>query len=366
MSTNQNNLSYRNYYMSLALMHAQKNLGNTKDNPSVGCVICKNKSLISIGTTSIKGRPHAEVNAIKLSKTNLRGSDIFISLEPCSHYGKTPPCINLIIKKKINKVFFSIKDPDPRTYNKSIKLLKSKGLHVKHGLIRDKSNIFYRSYLKSKKNKMPFVTFKLAISRDYFIVNKKAKYITNLYSIGRSHMMRYYHDCIISSSKSIITDNSKLTCRINGLSNGSPARIILDRELKIPITANVYKDAYKFNTIVFYNKNSNKINKLRKMKVKLIRADVNDKKNLDLKKILIKLKKLGFSRVLLECGLKMGKSFLDDNLIDDFKLFVAKEKLGKDGKYNASTFIKNITKNKKTFKERVNLLGDELFSYRLK
>jgi len=366
MSINQNKTSNRNFFMKLALKQAQRNLGNTRENPSVGCVITKNNNLISAGSTSINGRPHAEVNAINSSKITLNDSELYVSLEPCTHYGKTPPCVNLITKKNINKVFFSIKDPDIRTYNKSIKFFKNKGIYVNYGLLKDETKSFYRSYFKFKKNKLPFVTYKLAISRDYFIVNKKDKYITNEFSRGRVHLMRYNHDCIITSSKSIISDNSKLTCRIDGLICRSPARIILDKKLKIPLSSNIIKQANKFNTIIFYNKKNYKIKILRKLKVKLIKMPIDDEKNLDLEKVLIKTRKLGFSRILLECGAKLGKNFLKKNLIDDFKLFKSNKNLGKNGNYNVSKILKSIIYSKKFEKEKVNLFGDKLFSYRLK
>ena len=112
--------------MRLALAQAYKNLGNTGENPSVGCVITKSNSIISLGYTHINGRPHAEQNAISSCKFNLKGSEIYVTLEPCSHYGKTPPCTKAIIKKGLKKVFFSLNDPDIRSYNKSAKLLKKK------------------------------------------------------------------------------------------------------------------------------------------------------------------------------------------------------------------------------------------------
>ena len=126
MFINQNKHANHSFFMRLALAQAQKNLGNTKENPSVGCVITKNNSIISIGFTSINGRPHAEQNAINLSKTNLKNSELYVTLEPCSHYGKTSPCTKSIIKNGIKKVFFSINDPDLRSYNKSTKLLRRK------------------------------------------------------------------------------------------------------------------------------------------------------------------------------------------------------------------------------------------------
>ena len=124
MSTNQNKKNRDSYFMSLALKQAMINLGNTKKNPSVGCVITKNNSIISTGRTGRSGRPHAEYNAIKNIRKNLINSSLYVTLEPCSHYGKTPPCVKEIIKRKVKKVFFSIKDPDQRSYNKSFKILE--------------------------------------------------------------------------------------------------------------------------------------------------------------------------------------------------------------------------------------------------
>ena len=120
--------------MNLALKQAKINLGNTKENPAVGCIITKNNCVISSGYTSINGRPHAEQNAINFSKKSLNNSELYVTLEPCSHYGKTPPCVNSIIKSKIKKVIFSIKDPDPRSFNKCAKKLISRGINVINGV----------------------------------------------------------------------------------------------------------------------------------------------------------------------------------------------------------------------------------------
>ena len=124
--------------MRLALEQAKKILGNTKKNPAVGCIIIKNHHVISAGNTSINGRPHAEQNAINFSKTNLKNSELYVTLEPCSHYGETPPCVKLIIKSKIKKVIFSIKDPDPRSFNKCAKKLKARGIIVVNDVLKDK------------------------------------------------------------------------------------------------------------------------------------------------------------------------------------------------------------------------------------
>ena len=150
MSTNQNNSKKDIFFMNLALNQASISLGNTKGNPAVGCVIVRNNTLIGAGYTSINGRPHAEHNAINLLKKNVKGSELYVTLEPCSHYGKTPPCVNTIIKSGIKRVFFSSKDPDLRSYNKSIKLFKKNKIIARNGILYLDIREFYKSYIQSK------------------------------------------------------------------------------------------------------------------------------------------------------------------------------------------------------------------------
>ena len=235
-------------------MQAQRNLGNTKENPAVGCVIVKNDCIISAGCTGINGRPHAEQNAITYSKNDIKNSDLYVTLEPCSHYGRTPPCVKTIIRNKIKRVFFSLNDPDRRSYNKSTKQLKKNKIRVQNGILGSDIKNFYKSYFKYKENILPFVTAKMAISKDFYTNSKKKKWITNKFSRGRVHLMRSNHDCILTSINTIIIDNPRFTCRIRGLEDNSPSRIILDKKLKIHITSNIVRSANKYRTIIFFNK----------------------------------------------------------------------------------------------------------------
>ena len=366
MFINQNKISYNSYFMRLALYQAQKNLGNTKENPSVGCVITKNNSVISVGSTGLNGRPHAEKNAISFSQTFLKGSELYSTLEPCSHYGLTPPCTKLIIKNKIKKVIFSIKDPDLRSNDMCNKILRNNKIKTTEGICLNELNLFYRSYIKSKTSFLPFVTCKIAISKDYFTVNKKKKWITNKFSRGRVHLMRSNHDCIITSSKTIIEDNPRLTCRIDGLYKRTPARIILDNKLKVPISSNVIKDARKYKTIIFYNKyDKKKAQLLKKFKVDLYKIPLNKNRDLNLKMLLIKAKTLGFYRIFLESGMKLSTNFLNYNLVDDLKIFVSDKNLGKNGSHNIKKYFKSLLKNKHIKKEKVNLFGEEILTYNL-
>ena len=353
--------------MNLALEQAKKILGNTKKNPAVGCIIIKNNHVVSAGNTSMNGKPHAEQNAINFSKTNLKNSKLYVTLEPCSHYGKTPPCVKSIIKSKIKKVIFSIKDPDPRSFNKCSRKLKSRGIVVVNEVLKDKIKFFYRSYFKFKKNNLPFVTSKLAISKDFYTINKKDKWITNELSRGRVHLMRASHDCIMTSSKTIIKDNPRLTCRIEGLTDRSPARIIFDNKLKIKINSRIIKDAKKYRTIIFYNRvNKRKIRLLKKLKVRIYKIPIDTDRNLDLKKSLIKAHELGYSRIFLESGIKLITNFLSKKLVDDFKLFISDKNLKRNGSGNIRKYLELALKNKKEIIEKVNLSGEKLISYKLK
>ena len=254
MSTRKDKFSNKDIkYMNLALNLARSRHGLTGINPSVGCVIVKNDEIISIGQTGYNGKPHAEYNAIKNSDQNLEGSKMYISLEPCCHYGKTPPCTKIIIKNKISEVIYSIEDIDNKVRGKSFKILKLKNIDVKKGLLKKEISNFYDPYFFNRKNKRPYVTGKIAISKNNLIYSKGTKRITDSYSDKFSHYLRYKNDSILITYKTLNKDNPKLNCRLEGLSRFSPKRIILDNCLKTKTTSYIYRTANKNNTIIFYN-----------------------------------------------------------------------------------------------------------------
>ena len=366
MFTNQNKLSIHNFFMSLAIAEAKKNLGGTKENPSVGCVITKNNSVIGIGSTGIGGRPHAEYNAINFSKEKVKGSKMYVTLEPCSHYGLTKPCTNLVIKNKLKHVIFSSKDPDFRSYNKSSKLLKKNKIFVSSCISLSQTKDFYRSYFKSKNNLLPFVSVKIAVSKDQYSIDKRKKWITNYFSRARGHLLRSSHDCILTTSNTIISDNPILTCRISGLSHKSPSRIILDNKLRVPVNSKVINGSLNHRTIIFFNQiNKRKIKLFKKRGVETYKISKDENGNLDLKEVLLKAKDLGFHRILIESGMTLISNILINNLADDLKLFISNKNLGNNGESNIKKKIKFFLKKKKKSKERVNLFGDKLINYKI-
>ncbi|MBA1337483.1 MAG: diaminohydroxyphosphoribosylaminopyrimidine deaminase [Pelagibacterales bacterium] len=366
MSTKKIKKNKQSFFMQLALMNANRNIGSTNENPSVGCVVVKNNCVISSSCTNVGGRPHAEYIALNNSKKTTK-SDLYVTLEPCSHYGKTSPCVNEIIKKKIKNVYYSVSDPDKRSFNKCKEILKRENIKVNRGLLHSEVKDFYQSYFNYQNNKLPFVTAKLAVSKDFFSAKRNNKWITNKYSRSRVHLIRSKHDCILSSSKTVLIDNSNLTCRINGLENKSPVRIILDKNLNIRFDSNIIKSTNKYSLIIFYNKNNiSKLKKLKKLKIKLFKLDLNKEKQFDLHMVLKKIKSLGFSRILLESGLNLMTLFLKKKLVNNFELFISNKIVGSAGHNNFKDTMNTYLKGKVNKLNRVNLFGDKFLSYKIK
>ena len=365
MSSKRDNSKHNNKkYMRLALNLASQNSGLTGSNPSVGSVIVKNNKIISVGITSLGGRPHSETNAIKNCKHNLKNSTLYVSLEPCNHYGKTPPCTNLIIKSGIKKVYYAIDDIDPRTSSKSFNIFKEKKIKViKNFMLKDAKKL-YKPYFITKTKKIPYIIGKIAASNDNYIKSKK-KYITNKYSLKVSHLLRYKNDGVLISYTTANSDNPKLNCRINGLDRFSPKRFIIDKNLKIKENLHLIDTAKKYKTYIFYNTSSNIKKKifLRK-RVKLIKMKLNEEGNFNLSSIVKKIYSLGINSLLIEGGLNLTDKFIKSKLINEFYLFRSKNKLNNIGTLSISELIPKLSKYFK-FKENVEtyLESDNLTRY---
>ena len=348
-------ITNHNYYIDLAFQIAEKNLGHTRLNPSVGTIVVKNDTVISSGVTSCNGRPHSEFNALNNLK-NCTGATLYTTLEPCTHYGETPPCTDVIIKKKIKKVYYAFEDPDIRTYKKAKNILSLQGIKTK--LIKTKKySKFYKSYFINKKLSIPFITGKIAISNDYFTINTTNKWITNKNSRNIVHLLRSRYDCILSTSKSINQDNSLLNCRINGLNNNKPDLFIIDLKLKLRKKLSLKNYSKVRKIFIITNKdNLRKTSAYKKLGYKFIFINKLDNKN-DFNSLFKKIYKIGYSRLLVEAGLTFLNSLIKNKLIHDLFIFKSNKKLGKYGKNNdTSNHLKKIHPKLLT----INLNGDKL------
>ncbi len=363
MANQKNNSSNLNkHFINLAFEEAKKNLGKTKNNPSVGCILVKNNSVISSACTSINGRPHAESNALKIKK-NFKNSTLYVTLEPCTHYGLTPPCSNLIIKKGVKKVYYAFNDKDLRTANRLKTFLSKKNISTKK-IFSTKNSNFYQSYFNLHKTEIPFLDAKIAISKDYLTISRKKKWITNAKSRQCTHLIRSQYDSILSTSKTINKDNALLNCRINGMKQDKPDLIIIDLNLKLKKNLKLF-DLKKTRKILLVTstKNDKKISYFKKKGVKFIFINSLVNKN-DFINLMKLIKKNNYNRTLFETGLTFLNTALKYNLISNLYVFRSTRNLNKFG-YNYSTnkYIKNL---KLINKIKTNLDGESLYKIKIK
>ena len=348
--------------LTLAFELAKINIGSTKENPSVGCVVEKNGSIISSGYTSFNGRPHAEFNALN-KKLNFVNSNIYITLEPCSHFGKTLPCTNIIKRKKIKRVYYSIDDFDKRSQNKSKQILTNQNIITNKFVLKKKGLRFYQSYFRLKKNKLPLFDAKIAISKDYYTKNKKNKWITNERSRKLTHLLRSRYNALISTSRSINDDNSVLTCRIKGLTHKSPHLIIIDRNLILKKDLSIFKTKNRRKIYIITTKNDQKkIKWLKNHNIKVIKLQKLDSKE-DFGRLFQYFTKLKYSRIFVESGLTFMNFLMKSNFLSNIYIFKTNLNLNKNGINNSSNkLIKRIKlKNKlKVYLENDNVYFEGL------
>ena len=367
MSTKKDKFSIKDkFFMDLALDLARSNEGLTGTNPSVGCIIVKHDKIISIGQTSYNGRPHAEVNAIKNSIENLNDATMYVTLEPCSHHGVTPPCTSSIIKSKLKEVIYSIIDIDQRVKGKTYKILKSKKIKVRTGLLKKKVKQFYTPYFFNRQKKLPYVSGKIAISKNNLIFSKKNRKITNIKSDKFTHFLRYKNDSILISYRTLNKDNPKLNCRLKGLEKFSPKRIILDNKLKTNTNSYLFKTANKENTIFFYNEAiKSKILEFKKNKITVLKSNIDNNKRFNPSIIFKKLYTLGCRNVLVEGGDELTKNFVSNKIFNQFFLFKGSKDLSKSFEFKEFSGLKILKKNyKKRLKINSNFGKDTITLYK--
>ncbi len=350
------------FFLKLAFEQAKINLGSTKDNPSVGCVVVKDNSIISSGYTSINGRPHAEYNALN-KKIDFKGADIYVTLEPCTHTGKTPPCTKIIKKKGIKKVYFPIMDYDNRSRGKAKKILSKAKIRFNDKLLKKYGLEFYKSYFLKHSKSIPYIDAKVAISKDYKTKRIIGKWITNSRSRKLAQFLRTKYDCIVSTSKSINEDDSRLNCRIAGLENKSPDVIIIDRKMKLKRNLSIFSQKKRKIIIFTESNNFKKINYFKKKSIKVIRLkSISDR--FDFEILFRNLKKIGYSRIFFESGITMLNFLLKNNFINNMYIFKSPKSLLKLGTNNSNPRLLRNIKLKSAI--NVNLNGDNLYKIKLK
>lgn len=317
--------------MKRALELAGKGAGYTNPNPLVGAVIVKDGRIIGEGYHQMYGSHHAEVNAFKNATEDVRGATMYVTLEPCSHYGKTPPCANAIVERGIKKVVIGLTDPNPLVAGGGIKILKDNGIEVVVGVLAEEGRKLNEIFLKFITTKLPFCIMKTAMTIDGKIATYKgdSRWITGELSRKYVHQLRHRVAGIVVGINTIITDDPMLTTRLEEGQGSDPIRIIADSKARIPLTAKVLNLESNARTIIATTEMADK-DKLKALKEKGAEVIVTPHKNerVDLAFLMKELGERKIDSVLLEGGSGLNYAALQEGIVDKVNVFIAPKIIG--------------------------------------
>lgn len=322
-------LSYDEKYMRLAMQLAGNAIGRTSPNPLVGAVIVKDNRVVGCGWHRKAGTPHAEVHALNQAGELAQGADVYVTLEPCAHYGKTPPCAKALVEAKVKNVYGGLLDVNPKVAGKGFKILEDAGIHVEYGFLQDELRKQNEVFFKWIEHKKPFVVLKAAMTLDGKIATAtgQSKWITNETSRAYGYKLRDIYDGIMVGINTVIEDNPMLTARVDGGKN--PIRIVVDSSLKIDINANVVQDKSAKTIVATTDKaDKDKILKLQAQDVDVIVVDKDENDKVDIEKLLNILGQQNICSILVEGGATLSGSFVAKKLVDKVYFFIAPKIIG--------------------------------------
>ena len=321
-------------FMRLALALGQRNLGNTWPNPAVGAVIVKDGVVIARGWTQEGGRPHAEVEALRRAKKATQGATMYVSLEPCSHQGKTPPCADAIVRAGIARVVSAMEDPNPEVAGQGHERLRAKGITVDVGLGVDEARRIHAGHVMRITKGRPYVTLKLAISADgkAGLAGRKPAPISGEAARERVFQIRAASDAILVGIGTVLSDDPQLTCRLPGMFERSPVRVVLDEDLRLPLATSVVATVRETPTWVFTSQQPSALAEeiLQQKGCKVFRVDEGNGR-LDLSQVLKTLGEQGITRLLVEGGPTVASSFVSADLVDEAILVRGEKPIGDTG-----------------------------------
>lgn len=315
-------------YMTIALNLAKKGRYTTSPNPHVGAIIVKNGRIIGKGYHKHAGKPHAEIYALREAGEDAKDSTMYVTLEPCCHYGKTPPCTEAIIKAKIKRVVISMKDPNPLVAGNGIKALQSAGIEVKTGILEDKAKVLNKFFIKYITTGMPYVILKAAISLDGKIAlnNGESKWISNDIARKKVHMVRNEVDAILIGYNTFTKDNPHLNIRMVNAKK-EPYKIIITgkKKLRNVKKMNLFKEHPEKIIIVQNHVAGNEIYG------DIVKKIISLRENFSLNTLLKQLGKLEITSLLVEGGSTVFTQFISENVVDEYMIFIAPIIIGNDG-----------------------------------
>jgi diaminohydroxyphosphoribosylaminopyrimidine deaminase/5-amino-6-(5-phosphoribosylamino)uracil reductase len=316
------------YYMSIAIKLAESTQGQTEVNPVVGCVVVNKGKVVGMGAHLSCGKEHAEVYALNMAGDLANGSTLYVTLEPCNHFGKTPPCAEKIIGSKVKRVVISNIDPNPNVSGRGILRLRESGIEVLTGVLSLQAKRLNENFYNFIQYDLPFVTLKSACTLDGKIATDSgdAKWISNSMSRERVHSLRHYNDAIMVGVETIIKDDPELTTRLS-ISAKNPIRIIADSSLRIPLSSKVLHDKSVDTYILTTTRaNRERIEKLDGLCTKVIMC--GDGPHVDLNVAMSILAKNGITSVLLEGGSKLNGAMFEAGLVNKVIIIISTKIVG--------------------------------------
>ncbi|MGE7369881.1 bifunctional diaminohydroxyphosphoribosylaminopyrimidine deaminase/5-amino-6-(5-phosphoribosylamino)uracil reductase RibD [Neorhizobium sp. NPDC001467] len=333
-------------FMRQAIELSRTHTGLTGSNPSVGCVIVKDGAVVGAAVTAVGGRPHAETQAIAMAGDSARGATAYVTLEPCAHFGRTPPCANALVDAAVARVVVAVIDPDPRVAGQGVKILVDAGVAVETGLLQDEARRPLAGYLMRKLRGRPFVTLKLAVSADGMLGRRGEEIaITGEAVRTEVHRLRAEHDAVLVGIGTVLADDPDLTVRIPGLEHRSPLRIVLDRNGRFAETSRLAQTAARAPVIVASTggtpdgakdaaippascscRQQDHAGETNRLTAPITRLSADG-----LGTLLQTLAGMGISSLLVEGGATVAAAFLAEGLIDRIVLYVGDRVIGNGG-----------------------------------
>ena len=328
-------MSTDNHFLTHALRLAAQGLGRTWPNPSVGCVLVKNNEVIAEARTADMGRPHAEAAALAIAGNAARGATAYVTLEPCAHHGKTPPCAQALIEAGIARVVYTTQDPDPRVAGRGVAMLRAAGIAVDHIPMRE-ADALNRGFFRRVQHGLPHVAMKLATSRDNFLSHGdgKRQWITGEFARAHGNALRAQYDAILTGIGTVLADDPQLTVRGGAEANPFLVRVIADRNLRLPLTSTLVRSAeqqpvWLITSAEAVELNASHATELREAGVTFL---VVEDKEVPPKIILETLAAEGITRLLIEAGSQLSSAFLEQDLVETLHWYKAPTTLQNAGK----------------------------------
>jgi diaminohydroxyphosphoribosylaminopyrimidine deaminase/5-amino-6-(5-phosphoribosylamino)uracil reductase len=329
-------------HMRAALALARRGLGTVWPNPAVGCVIVRDGRVLGRGWTQPGGRPHAETEALAMAGLAARGATVYVTLEPCAHHGKTPPCAEALVAAGVARVVVATGDPDPRVSGRGVEILVRAGIEVVEGVLEaEAAEVNAGFFLRVRENR-PLVTLKLASTLDGRIATHsgESRWITGDAARASAHLLRAEHDVIMIGSGTALADNPELTCRLPGLGERSPVRVVVDGRLRLPLTSRLVAGASDIPTWVVTLEHGDAARRAvyEEAGVEVVGVPAGADGAVDLGAALSALADSGVTRVLAEGGAHLAAALLRANLVDRLVWFRAPRMMGGDGLPAAVSF----------------------------